>query len=137
MEVKISSVYQSIMPPPSLFSSFVCTVKMATKSGNASYFLCDRKMGEDCLISDMKLWEIKSGNIVSHWWHFVRDLGETTVCLKNKSSLNLLGELTQKGKTGRKQAALFKTELQLHLKKRKSRKCSYNLVSLLFDKGDI
>lgn len=72
------------------------------------------KLGENYFIFDMKLWQIKSGNIVSHWWHFARDLGETSVCLKNKSSLNLLGELTQKVKIGKKQAALFETEQQLH-----------------------
>lgn len=138
MEVKISSVYQSIMPPPSLVSSFVCTVKMTTKSANANYCLYDMKLGENYFIFVMKLWEIKSGNIVSHWWHFARDLGETSVCLKNKSSLNLLGELTQKVKIGKKQAALFETEhciwKRCIKKKKGARKCSYNSASLLFDK---
>lgn len=61
-----------------------------------------------------------------------KELGEASVCLKNKTTLNLLFELTQKVKIGKKQGAFCKTELHLRLKKA-ALKSNYNLVSLLFD----
>lgn len=55
-----------------------------------------------------------------------KELGEASVCFKNKTTLNLLFELTQKVKIGKKQGAFCKTELHLRLKKA-ALKLNYNM----------